>query len=242
MDHRALLFVVAVSTLAGCRRSPSSSSGGEMDAAAAPVAHETAVDAGPVLVPREPTTVAERIAANEAYEKKHRAWVNETPAGFDWKNIAFAPYVSKRCGSGPAGYDPADDTCGFGLDVPTFLRKEEPQAEGGYRTFGGAGVEVFVSVHSYFEPIEKGWCNKARNVTVYKRYDTWCWQSGRDGDRIFWRKEKMGEDGNLYIVEIEYPAAHKKDMDGVVTRINATWHQPLTDADKSTPVDDYGGK
>ncbi|WP_394841805.1 hypothetical protein LZC95_32605 [Pendulispora brunnea] len=233
MGKSVILSVLVLSTLLACRRSPSPSS--------------EVLDAGaPAPVPREakePSPVAERIAANESYETRRRAWVNETPADFDWKNIAFAPYVSKRCGSGPAGYDPKDDTCGFGLDVPTFLRRsDEDQNEGGFRFFGGAGVELFVAVHPYFEPIDKGWCVKGRGVTVYKRYDTWCWQSGRDKDRIFWRKEKMGEDGNLYIVQIDYPATRKREMDPVVTRINATWHQPLADADKATPVDDYGGK
>jgi len=241
MKQRALLIMLAWSMLLGCRRTSSSET---PDAGTPREAVRDVVDAGlPVPAPapsaKRPQTREEILAANAAAEKARQEWINEIPAGFDWKNISFAPYVSKRCGSGPAGYDPKDDRCGFGLDIPTFLRKSREQGEGGSRDFGAAGVALFVSASPYFEPIDKDWCFKARSATIYKRYDTWCWQSGRDKDSIFWRKDKLGADGNHYIVQIEYPAAHKTDMDPVVTRISATWHQPLTDADKATLVDNY---
>lgn len=57
-------------------------------------------------------------------------------------------------------------------------------------------------------------------ITYLKRGRTWVVVSGYKGDRIYYRKARLGCDGTWHHIALEYPAESKRAYDGIVTAIS----------------------
>jgi len=65
----------------------------------------------------------------------------------------------------------------------------------------------------------------AKKAFARKATETSCFETGTNGDRIVWRRQRI-EDGVLYFLQLEYPAAEKVAFDPVIEHVSRSWVVP----------------
>ncbi|OBS53418.1 hypothetical protein A8B73_06405 [Methylosinus sp. 3S-1] len=116
---------------------------------------------------------------------------------------------------------------GTTADVPAdWTMGEAPENDDG-RVFASPDGRAQITVSGGFRTDQKAQefadrlaPGKGETVTYRRRAKDWLAVSGTKGDRIFYRKALLSCNGTVWnSVAIDYPAAQKKKLDPLVTRV-----------------------
>ena len=172
--------------------------------------------------PKEADAVALVVADDlvEIVEIEESIEEPEESKEMDLSNPRYLPYFNERYGFSIEYPDILNNVYLHNLSGGTFVNDQgdvELSVHGGNNTFGDTAKS------QYNQMIEE------TEIILYKvQRDNWYVFSWLEGDRMFYRKEVIGE-GSCNGFEISYPAKDEKLYDAIVEKLYATFKSPNVD-------------